>query len=244
VVVVSEGGKDESTAAPEGADPAQAAADPEKGSPAQPQLPADPSGAEDPGATPDDDPRALAHIFEDALPRGPCLRHGRHTILSRTAAGKTIAFAEGCSLKIEDAETGVILLTAEAEEGSRWAYDAEGERAVAWKPGKPLALFTLLGDGAARTAWRLPPDTEAVAIGAATVAVRQGDTTRLIHLAGGGEVKAAVIGPWDEGQFHGRRLLLAKGVRATGGEARPWVVDAGKLQVVTPPGEGGAEKDP
>jgi hypothetical protein len=234
VVTVTEAGKEPPGSAP-GADPAQTSS---------PQAGSLPPPDEEPVEGLAGDPRAMASLFEDVLPRGPCLRHGLHTIVTRTASGKTIAFAEGCSLKIEDAETGVVLLTAEAEEGSRWVYDAEGERAAAWKPGKPLALFTLLGEGAARTAWRLPPDTEAVAIGGGTVAVRQGETTRLIHLAGGGEVKAAEIGPWDEGQFHGRRLLLAKGVRATGGEARPWVVDAERLRVVTPSDRGDAEKNP
>jgi tetratricopeptide (TPR) repeat protein len=175
-----------------------------------------------------------AVLFGDALPPRPCPRHGIHTQLSRRLGGeKLVRYADDCALRIEDSRTGEVLLDLEAPAGGRWAHDPHGERVVRWTPGEAVTVFTRSPRSSTSTGWRIPADTAALAAGSSVAALRVGETTRLVRLADGVEIRSGKLPPWSHGFLDGNRLLLSLDSTAGGGRGRPWlVVDVETLAVV------------
>jgi tetratricopeptide (TPR) repeat protein len=186
-------------------------------------------------------PAAL--LFEDALPPRPCPRHGLHSQVSRRLEGeKMIRFAHECTLRIEDARTGEILLDLEAPEGARWAHDPRGERVFAWRPGQPVTVFTASPRSSTTIdGWKVPPGTVALAGAGTLAALRLGDVTKLVRLEDGAEVRSRSLEAWSDGFFDGSRLLLRREAKTGGGEGKPWIVlDVDTLAIIQEPEAGTA----
>ncbi len=168
---------------------------------------------------PDDSSQVASAETSDS----PChdIANYRSRPLTSTLAA---TYADGCTAYIQNS-TGEIVAEFGGEPNTLWAFGFRGRAACRWKPGGEVRVFSITAPAGSDVGWRVPRETESLAIGPDRILIREGDLTALFALDGS-PIASRTLSEWDEGYFVRGTIVLT---RHAENDTSVWVVDAKTL---------------